>query len=143
VRLTYSPDEEFGVPANLYIIGTMNTADRSLGYIDYAVRRRFAFQTLQSDKNVIEKYYKSNSIKDKALNLFDAIEKIIKKYINEIDFSVEDLMIGHSYFLAKNENELQLKLDFEIKPLLNEYVKDGILNISKKEAKVLIDNLTL
>ena len=143
VRLTYSPEEEFGVPSNLYIIGTMNTADRSLGYIDYAVRRRFAFQTLQSDKEAIVKYYNDDNIKSKALTLFDAVKKIVEENINEMDFSVEDLMIGHSYFLAKSEDELKLKLDFEIKPLLTEYVKDGILNISKKEAKILIDDLTV
>lgn len=143
VRLAYSPDEEFGVPSNLYIIGTMNTADRSLGHIDYAVRRRFAFQTLQSDREAIVKYYNDDNIRNKALALFDATKKLIEKYINEIDFSVEDLMIGHSYFLAKNEEDLRLKLDFEIRPLLFEYVKDGILIVSKKEAKDLIDNLAL
>ena len=53
---TYSK-QRFCVPSNLYIIGTMNTADRSVGYIDYAVRRRFSFYTIKADRDVIWEYY--------------------------------------------------------------------------------------
>jgi 5-methylcytosine-specific restriction protein B len=58
------------------------------------------------------------------------------------DFSKDDLMIGHSYFMAQSEEELQLKLDYEIKPLLLEYVKDGILFMSDIEA-LTINELSL
>ena len=51
------------------------------------------------------------------------------------DFSKEDLMIGHSYFMAKSDKDLKLKLEYEIKPLLLEYVKDGILFMSGDEIK--------
>ena len=44
------------------------------------------------------------------------------------DFKAKDVQLGHSYFLVENEKQLELKLEFEIKPLLNEYVKDGILS---------------
>lgn len=120
VTLPYSK-ESFGVPSNLYIIGTMNTTDRSVGNIDYAVRRRFAFATLKADRELVEQ----NSIPE-AVALFDAVESFIKKH--KIDMDFEDLMVGHSYFLAKDENELELKWRYEILPLLNEYIKDGILN---------------
>ncbi len=142
VRLTYSPEEEFGVPSNLYIIGTMNTADRSLGYIDYAVRRRFAFITLKSERNIIENYNNNEETKISALSVFDKITNLMKENIAS-DFSADDMMVGHSYFLAKDNEELQLKLDFEIIPLLKEYVKDGILSLSSDEVESKIDILSL
>lgn len=129
--LPYS-NEKFSIPSNLYIIGTMNTADRSLGYIDYAVRRRFAFYTLKAEKSVIEKYYEDKEeLKSKAITLFDDVQDLIKHNIAS-EFNVEDLMIGHSYFLVEDEEELNLKLEYEIKPLLHEYAFDGILDKLKK-----------
>lgn len=143
VILPYSK-EKFSVPDNLYIIGTMNTADRSIGYIDYALRRRFAFITIKSDKSAIENYYNINQnsdCKDKSINLFERIEKLIKENINE-EFEADDIMIGHSYFMAQNFEELQNKFEYEIKPLLLEYLKDGILKLNKdKDLKDTINNL--
>lgn len=141
VILPYSK-EKFSVPDNLYIIGTMNTADRSISYIDYALRRRFAFIPIKADKSAIEKYYndnKNSDCKDKAINLFEKIEKLIKENINK-EFEADDIMIGHSYFMAQNFEELQNKLEYEIKPLLLEYFKDGILK-SNKDLKYTINNL--
>lgn len=141
VILPYSK-EKFSVPDNLYIIGTMNTADRSIGYIDYALRRRFAFISIKADKSAIEKYYndnKNSDCKDKAINLFNKVKELIKGNINE-EFEADDIMIGHSYFMAQNFEELQNKLEYEIKPLLLEYFKDGILK-SHKDLKDTIDNL--
>ena len=130
VTLPYS-NESFGVPSNLYIIGTMNTTDRSVGNIDYAVRRRFAFVTLKADRELVEQ----NSILE-AVTLFDAVESFIKKH--KIDMDFEDLMVGHSYFFAEDENELELKWQYEILPLLNEYIKDGIVN-----AKSISSDMTI
>lgn len=139
VILPYSK-EKFSVPDNLYIIGTMNTADRSIGYIDYALRRRFAFISIKTDKLAIENYYdninKNSDCKDKAINLFNKVKELIKGNINE-EFEADDIMIGHSYFMAQNFEELQNKLEYEIKPLLLEYCKDGIL----KSHKDTINNL--
>ena len=136
LKLPYS-NEDFGVPSNLYIIGTMNTADRSIGHIDYAVRRRFAFITLKAEKEKISNFYinkkLSDNLKLKAEGLFDEVYKIIKENIAP-DFDENDLMIGHSYFMANNEEELKLKLEYEIKPLLYEYIKDGILFLSKDDS---------
>ena len=130
VTLPYSK-ESFGVPSNLYIIGTMNTTDRSVGNIDYAVRRRFAFATLKADRELVEQ----NSILE-AVTLFDAVESFIKKH--KIDMDFEDLMVGHSFFFAKDEYELELKWQYEILPLLNEYIKDGIIN-----AKAINSDMTV
>ena len=135
VTLPYSK-ESFGVPSNLYIIGTMNTTDRSVGNIDYAVRRRFAFATLKADKELVVK----NSI-PLAVDLFEAVELFIKKH--QIDMDFEDLMVGHSYFFAKDENELELKWHYEILPLLNEYIKDGIINAKAINSDVTVADFLL
>ena len=129
VTLPYS-QETFGVPSNLYIIGTMNTADRSVGYIDYAIRRRFAFITLKADRNVIESYYTDNDLKQKALAYFDQADALMKV---SSEYEKDDLMIGHSYFLAKSEEELQNKMVYEVRPLLLEYFNDGLLAFRKDD----------
>lgn len=143
VKLPYSK-EVFSVPSNLYIIGTMNTTDRSIGYIDYALRRRFAFITIKADKEKIESFYndKNSDCKNKALELFDYINNnIINNNLNE-EFYSDDIMIGHSYFMAQNAEELKRKLEYEIKPLLLEYYKDGILK-SNNDIKDSIKKLAI
>lgn len=128
--LSYS-NQEFSVPSNLYIIGTMNTTDRSVGNIDYAIRRRFAFYTLKANKDAIESYYDTtknieDDTKGIALNLFDTIRKFVEANKSP-EFDVDDIMIGHSYFMAKDKISLRMKLEYEIIPLLKEYEKDGIM----------------
>lgn len=122
VTLPYSK-EKFEIPSNLYIIGTMNTTDRSVGNIDYAVRRRFSFVTLESERSVV--LAKNNGDeKSLAVQLFDSVMKFLTK--NRTDMDIDDLMVGHSYFLADDENELKIKWKYDILPLLREYCKDGI-----------------
>ena len=134
VTLPYS-QETFGVPSNLFIIGTMNTADRSIGHIDYAIRRRFAFISMKADGKVIENYnLYQNDTKQKALTLFNDVKQFIADNINA-DLDVEDLMIGHSYFLAKTAEDLKMRLEYEIIPLIKEYEKDGIIMVDKSELK--------
>ena len=133
VNLPYSQDR-FSVPSSLYIIGTMNTTDRSTGTLDYALRRRFAFVTLDSDRTVIEDYYKDPDLQAKALNLYDKIKEFIEgdnHLCGEQD--IDDLMIGHSYFLAEKKEGLKEKLEYEIIPLINEYINDGLLSVPIKE----------
>lgn len=86
------------LPPNLYIIGTMNTADRSVGHIDYAIRRRFAFvnilpEKLQEDNKI---YFNTNS--------YEAVEKLFVKNFISSEFEINDVQIGHSYFIAKKED---------------------------------------
>ncbi|WP_302279673.1 McrB family protein [Brachyspira pilosicoli] len=140
VILPYSK-EVFSVPNNLYIIGTMNTTDRSIGYIDYALRRRFAFIPIKAQKEKIENYYEDEDLKKIATDLFDSIEEVISENLND-EFDIDDIMIGHSYFMAKDIEELNTKLNYEIKPLLLEYLKDGILQNSS-ELKNTIKNLII
>ncbi len=131
VTLPYSK-ESFGVPENLYIIGTMNTTDRSVGNIDYAVRRRFAFATLQSKRDLVVVHST-----EQAAVLFDAVKSFIEKNKTEMDF--EDLMVGHSYFFAKDDDELALRWQYEILPLLNEYIKDDILRANHLESNMSVE----
>ena len=124
VKLPYSK-EEFSVPSNLFIIGTMNTTDRSVGNIDYAVRRRFAFVTLKSDVEVLKQFdYDGKETRDLAMQLFEKVKVFLEQ--NKFDMDIDDLMVGHSYFCAKTEDDLQMKWKYEIYPLLCEYYKDGI-----------------
>lgn len=132
VTLPYSKTL-FGVPSNLYIIGTMNTTDRSTGTLDYALRRRFAFVTLKSDESIISKYYDdlgNEELKNVAVLLFNDIRNFIlnPKHLCG-DMSIDDLMVGHSYFMSKSREELASKIEFEVIPLINEYINDGLLNV--------------
>lgn len=122
-KLPYSK-EEFSVPKNLYIIGTMNTTDRSVGSLDYAIRRRFAFYTLLSRKEIVESSYSSKEELKQVSDLFDAVWNYIDKTKTEMD--VDDLMVGHSYFMYKDKEDLDMKWKYTILPLIQEYYKDGI-----------------
>ena len=138
IPLKYLKDE-FGkpeyltVPSNLYIIGTMNTTDRSVGSIDYALRRRFTFVTIKADPKVIENYYSNNSnLQSKALNLFNNVNKFIEDN-KACEMDLEDLKPGHSYYLASDEDELEERWNYEILPLLVEYYNDGLVDKSPKD----------
>lgn len=131
------------LPTNLFIIGTMNTADRSVGHIDYAIKRRFAFVDVPPTSDAIDNVVKDSEVNTKAKSLFSKVANLFneddtKTVYLQSDFRAKDVQLGHSYFLAETEKQLELKLEFEIIPLLNEYVKDGILNES---ALVEIQNL--
>ena len=142
VTLPYSKTL-FGVPSNLYIIGTMNTTDRSTGTLDYALRRRFAFVTLKSDPNVIVKHYEklgNDDLKAIAIDLFNNIKAFITSPRHLCgDLCIDDLMVGHSYFMASSKEELQYKVEFEIIPLIAEYINDGILTVNDQEKEKAFD----
>ena len=143
--LTYSKDEDFYIPKNLYIIGTMNTADRSLAMVDYALRRRFAFINLKphfGDRFTTHLLNQgisselSNSISKKLINLNEKIEQD-----NNLG---KGFLIGHSYFCLSEKVEkdflekdwFQSIINLEIQPLLEEYWFDKE-DKAKKEAKKL------
>ncbi len=133
VKLPYSNEEDFGVPSNLYIIGTMNTTDRTTGTLDYALRRRFDFITLEADPSVL-----SSSVAEAAI-IFDDVKAFIEdKKLDDMDIS--DLMVGHSYFMAKDIAELKNRIRYEVIPLVKEYIKDGILNCLPGEANAYFED---
>lgn len=98
------------VPDNLYIIGTMNTADKSVGNIDYAIRRRFIFFDLLPDENVIKSEKKKENEseiekeKTKAKKVFLGVNEFIKTSINT-QYRANDFLIGHTYFLLPEKLE--------------------------------------
>ncbi|GHV04928.1 hypothetical protein FACS189485_11160 [Spirochaetia bacterium] len=149
VKLTYSQDL-FTVPYNLYIIGTMNTADRSLGQIDYALRRRFAFFSLISDRKTIDQIFlpldglEPEPIKPKMLDLYDKVYSFFYNgnHVNE-ELETVDIMIGHSYFMAEDLDDLRSKVTYEIIPLLKEYRNDGILQVEKDEFNDFLNGLKI
>lgn len=132
VNLLYKPDEDFYIPENIHIIGLMNTADKSLKALDFALRRRFAFFTFSP------RYEKSdfkNYLENKKVNK-DIINKIIDRMCNlNNKIKADDLnlgegyCIGHSFFCSSNtEQKLDHKwyediIRYEILPLLEEYFR--------------------
>lgn len=139
--LPYSGDR-FIVPPNLYIIGTMNTADRSVGYIDYAVRRRFSFIPVRADRAVVESYYSDNAgLSDLALEYFDKVSSWMSPENVTADIEPADLMVGHSYFLADSVDALNERMVYEVIPLLREYITDGILSLDRTQLRDWEDRL--
>lgn len=112
VTLPYSK-EKFGVPSNLYIIGTMNTADRSVEAIDTALRRRFSFEEMPPRYDLEGLQYNINGIP--AWEILKTINARIESLIDR------DHAIGHAYFLNKNEEAIMDSFYRNIIPLLQEY----------------------
>ena len=134
VKLTYSADNitsNFCMPENVYIIGTMNTADRSLALVDYALRRRFSFiNIMPAFNNKFKNFLIDNGIDeglvDRILNKLDDLNKVIQKDPN----LGKGFQIGHSYFCNIPEENIDdtwydLIIEHEIIPLLEEYWFDN------------------
>jgi len=136
------------LPPNLFIIGTMNTADRSVGHIDYAIRRRFAFVDVLPSQEQVHPIAKDlfKAVSELFVSKYDSLDwkdpKPERSIFIATDFRPEEIWIGHSYFMSEKENdfevrqELELRLKYEILPLLKEYLKDGLL-MPNAEGKIL------
>jgi len=113
--------EEFVVPSNLYIIGTMNTADKSIALLDVALRRRFEFESMYP------KY---------EIEGFDIYDKEILIKINEqiIKSKGHDFQIGHAYFMGKENDDLIQRMNKKVIPLLLEYFMND-----EKEVKAILE----
>lgn len=121
IKLPYS-GESFGLPPNLYIIGTMNSADRSIALIDVALRRRFHFEEKMPDYKRLEEDQKKSKDKDFDIDLWKMLEKMNERIECLYD---RDHTLGHAYFLGvKNLEGLMKVFRNKIIPLLKEYFFD-------------------
>ena len=137
LELVYKDDEKFFVPENLYIIGLMNTADRSLAMLDYALRRRFAFYDMKPafESEQFKEYQKNlkNSKFDNLIKKVEELNEVIKEDLGE------GFCIGHSYFCNLEDikddklllDKLSLIIEFELIPLLKEYWFDDKEKVDK------------
>ena len=125
VKLLYK-DEMFSVPSNIYLIGTMNTADRSLAMLDYALRRRFSFFDMTPGFETEGfKKYQMNLGNAKFDRLISTVERL-NMAIADDETLGEGFSIGHSYFCGLKPGEADDKtlsaiVEFELLPLLKEY----------------------
>ncbi len=118
--LSYSPAHRFAIPPNLHIIGTMNTADRSIALMDVALRRRFTFEELMPDFSVIRQVLEKEVADTKFINLVVDIFEVLNHRIRFV--YDRDHQLGHAYFLnVRNLVDLRQVFVDRIIPLLQEY----------------------
>ena len=133
------------IPENMYIIGTMNTADKSIASIDYAIRRRFLFFPVLPDIKVVYENV-GKDINAIELRLFYITKTFFESHYNKEDYNLKDIEIGHSFFLRKSGNkvtppqgmtieEYQMKMRYlyQVIPVLKEYINDGMLTLKSKK----------
>ena len=117
------------LPKNLYVIATMNTADRSLAVVDFALRRRFTWLTLRPHK--VE--FDPNSHKEFHEEDFEYISSIFEKYATDNELNLQP---GHSYFITDADSAEELmkdRLRYELMPLIKEYLNEGYLSEARDE----------
>ena len=147
VPLTYAPETEpFHVPANLYLIGMMNTADRSLAMVDYALRRRFSFHRLKPAfgtdqfRNHLNDRSVDEALVDRIVDRFSALNERIREDHRNLGPGFE---IGHSFFCPGDDDEgldeswYEAVVRQEIEPLLREYWFDRAEHVDGEIRKLL------
>lgn len=128
VEIQVCPDLRISkLPDNLYVIATMNTADRSLAVVDFALRRRFAWYTMYPHTITVEA--DQHFCEDEFL----AISNIFEKYATDDELNLQP---GHAYFIvpaADYETSIKTRMEYEIMPLIKEYLLDGLLPRAKDD----------
>lgn len=125
--------KSFTYPPNLYVLGTMNTADRSIASLDLAVRRRFAFMTIRPNPDVV----KATGL-ELAFRAFAALQDV---FVEHAPDEALDLLPGHSYFLAQDDEELKRRFKYELLPLLDEYLREGMVASFAAELQAVRDQI--
>lgn len=127
----FQGSKTFRLPENLYVLGTMNTADRSISRIDLAIRRRFAFITVPPERQVV-----AQGAPALALAVFDRLVDVFAEHAPD---EALHLLPGHSYFLAESEAELRERFRYELLPLLDEYLHEGLVASFASELQAVRD----
>ena len=115
------------LPTNLYVIATMNTADRSLAVVDFALRRRFAWYTLHPKVLTLDDLEQGQNFDSK---LFNSIANIFERYATDEELNLQP---GQSYFVTNGSEETSRnKIVYELMPLIKEYLREGYLSKAKE-----------
>ena len=109
------------LPENFFVLATMNTADRSLAVVDFALRRRFAWYTLKPKAINLKQFFKDD---------FGSIQEIFDWYASSNELTLQP---GQGYFIADTEEEMKNRIKYEIFPLIKEYLQEGLLRNAKEE----------
>ena len=137
------------LPANLFVIATMNTADRSLAVVDFALRRRFAWYSLKpqiikgTSQKISVQRTKEGELKEVKIKIhqiannqkffvedFTQIQEIFDWYATSNELSLQP---GQGYFIAESEEEMVARIKYEIFPLIKEYLQEGLMKNAKEE----------
>ena len=122
VEIEISPGFKINkLPDNFSVIATMNTADRSLAVVDFALRRRFAWYTLKPKAIISKQFFKDD---------FARIQEIFAWYASSNELSLQP---GQGYFIADSEEEMTNRIKYEIFPLIKEYLQEGLIRNAKEE----------
>jgi len=134
--------KEITMPRNFYIIGTMNTADRTIAILDFAIRRRFSFIDIWPSGEKLKEILSENKVDDETINeilkKFYNIQNIFFKFANDEELHLQP---GHTYFIVSSKEELKNRLKYEVVPLLREYLNEGKLTLAKNELLAFIESI--
>jgi DNA polymerase III delta prime subunit len=122
VFIKISPELEIKkLPLNFYVVATMNTADRSLAVVDFALRRRFAWYSLKPKPLSGPNFY---------IDDFNKIAEIFDWFASSNELNLQP---GQGYFIAKNKEEMENRIRYEVFPLIKEYLQEGLLTSAIEE----------
>jgi len=125
VEIEISPGFKINkLPENFYVIATMNTADRSLAVVDFALRRRFAWYSLKPKIINSKRFFNED---------FNRIQEIFDWYATSNELSLQP---GQGYFIADTEEEMNNRIKYEIFPLIKEYLQEGLIRNAKEEFNI-------
>ena len=121
IELSYKfgKGKTFSIPPNLHILGTMNSADRSIAILDIAIRRRFAFVKLWPQMKVVA------TLGGSVMQL--AFRELVRVFVEHASEEAFNLLPGHSYFLEDDDVKAAQSLQVNLLPLLQEYIAEGYL----------------